>query len=76
MNASLEKLVSNLAEEGDDKFHVLKCYIEERKVSLLSRKGVYPYDYMDDVSKFQEPQLPPKEAFFSQLTEEHISHED
>ena len=28
------------------------------------------------VSKFQERQLPTKEAFFSQLTEEHISDED
>ena len=75
-NASLEKLVSNLAKEGDAKFHVLKRHIEASKVPLLLRKGVYPYDYMDDVSKFQERQLPPKEAFFSQLTEEHISDED
>ena len=28
------------------------------------RKGVYPYDYADDMSKFQESQLPPKEGFF------------
>ena len=76
MNASLEKLVSNLAKEGDAKFHVLKGYIEASKVPLLLRKGVYPYDYMDDMSKFQERQLPPKEAFFSQVTEEHISDED
>ena len=47
MNASLEKLVSHLAKEGDGKFHVLKRYINESKVPLLLRKGVYPYDYMD-----------------------------
>ena len=76
MNASLEKLVCNLSQEGDGKFYVLKRYIEESKVPLLLRKGVYPYDYMDDMHKFQERQLPPKEAFFSRLTEEHISDED
>ncbi|XP_068714197.1 uncharacterized protein [Montipora foliosa] len=74
--ASLEKLVSNLAKEGDAKFHVLKRYIETSKVPLLLRKGVYPYHYMDDMIKFQERQLPSKEASFSQLTEEHISDED
>ena len=76
MNASLEKLVSNLAKEGDAKFHVLKRYIEASKVPLLLRKGVYPYDYMDDMSKFQERILPPKETLFGQLTEELISDEE
>ena len=76
MNTFLEKLVSNLAKEGDGKFHVLKRYTEASKVSLLLRKGVYPYDYMDNISKFQERLVPPKEAFFSQLTEEHISDDD
>ena len=76
INASLEKLVSNLAKEGDGKFHALKRYIEESKVPLLLRKGVYSYDYMDNMNKFQERQLPPKEAFFSRLIEEHISDKD
>ena len=31
---------------------------------------------MDGMDKFQEQQLPPKEAFYSKLTEEHISGED
>ena len=76
MNASSDKLVSNLAKERDRKFHVLKRYTEGSKVPLLLRKGAYPYDYMDNMNKFQERQLPPKEAFFSQLTEEHISDKD
>ena len=41
MNASFEKLVSNLAKEGDAKFQVLKRYIEASKVPLQLRKGVY-----------------------------------
>ncbi|XP_032231638.1 uncharacterized protein LOC116614590 [Nematostella vectensis] len=76
MNASLDRLVSNLAKEGDNKFHVLKKYIAADKVPLLLRKGVYPYDYMDSTDKFQELQLPPKETFYSKLKEEPISDED
>ncbi|KAK3747985.1 hypothetical protein QZH41_003960 [Actinostola sp. cb2023] len=76
MNTSLEKLVCNLAKEGDNKFSILKKYIETSKVPLLLRKGVYPYDYMDNIEKFKEPQLPPKEAFYSKLTKEHISGDD
>jgi len=76
MNASLESLVANLAKEGDQKFNTLKKYIEASKLPLLLRKGVYPYDFMDCKEKFDEPQLPPKEAFYSILTDEHISDED
>lgn len=44
MNASLEKLVSNLAKEGDVKFRLLKKYTATEKVPLLLTKGVYPYE--------------------------------
>jgi len=77
MNASLEKLVSNLVKEGDAKFSILKKYTADAsKVPLLLRKGVYPYDYMDSTTKFNESTLPPKEAFYSYLTDEHISDAD
>ena len=39
----------------------------------MTRKRVYPYEYMDSFERFQEPQLPPKDAFYSSLTEEDIS---
>ena len=76
MNASLEKLVSNLAKEGDGKFRVLKKYTPVEKVPLLLRKGVYPYEYVDSFQKFHETNLPPIEAFFSTLRNEGISVED
>ena len=46
------------------------------KMQLLSRKGVYPYRYMNSFSRFQEQILPPKSAFFNDLNESHISEED
>ena len=42
----------------------------------MTRKGVHPYQYMDSFKQFQEPQLPPKDAFYSSLTEEDISEID
>ena len=76
MNASLEKLVSNLAKDSFDKFPTLKKYIDNDKVPLLLRKGVYPYDHMDCIERYEKPTLPPKESFYNILNDEHISDED
>ena len=46
LNVSLERLVSNLAKEGDVRFRVLKKYTAAEKAQLLLRKGVYPYEYI------------------------------
>ena len=43
---------------------------------MLLRKGVYPYEYMDSWTKFDENILLPKEAFHSNLNLENISDED
>ena len=37
---------------------------------------MYPYEYMDTWERFAEPKLPPKEAFFSKLSDAHISDDD
>ena len=44
MAESLDKLVNNLPE---DAFNNLKKYYTGDKLSLVKRKGVYPYEYMD-----------------------------
>ena len=46
------------------------------KLDHLSKKGVYPYDFMDNIKKFQETKLPPKEKFYSKLNDENITDED
>ena len=43
---------------------------------MLLRKGVYPYEYMDDWEKFNETTLPEKEKFYSNLNMEDITDED
>ena len=39
-------------------------------------KCVYPYEYMDERSKFNEKVLPSKESFYSNLTLENITKTD
>lgn len=46
MQKSLGNLVSNL-KPGD--FHNLKKYYKELQLLLLTRKGVYPYDYVQSL---------------------------
>ena len=43
---------------------------------INNKKGVYPYDYMDDFNKFKEEGLPWIENFYSKLTCGDISNED
>ena len=73
MAASLDSLVNNLPE---DAFNNLKKYYTGDKLSLVKRKGVYPYEYMDTLERLKETKLPPKEAFYSKLNNEDVSDED
>ena len=70
---SLEKLVGYL-DKKKDLINTEREYKQHKE--LFTRKGVYPYDYVSDLSKLSETQLPPKEAFYSKLNDEHISEED
>ena len=46
------------------------------KFILLLRKGVYPYEYMDDWEKFKETTLLKNEEFYSNLNMEDIADAD
>ena len=46
------------------------------KFILLLRKGVYPYEYMDNWERFDEISLPDKESFYSSLNMENIDDID
>ena len=43
---------------------------------LLSRKGVYPYEYMDSWEQFNETSLPDKENFYSELDLVSVTDKD
>ena len=48
----------------------------ESQYKLLTRKGIYPYEYMMSWDKFKETKLPPIEAFYSALNMSGISKDD
>ena len=73
MASSLDKLSSYLK---IDRFVNLTKHYSGNQLSLLLRKGVYPYHYIDCMKKLDETSLPPKEAFYSKLTGEDITDED
>ena len=72
MSSSLENLAKNLPEKE------FKYTTEEFKenTKLLTRKGIYPYDYMDSFNKFNDKQLPQKAEFYSLLNDKHITDDD
>ena len=73
MSSSLDKLVSNLPAEA---LKYTSKRFQKEKLNLMTRKGIYPYDYMDSFEKFNKTELPTKEEFYSILNNEHISDED
>ena len=75
MNASLDSLVKNLKSSGAENFiHLNREFAVAREV--LTKKGSYPYDYMNSFERFEETQLPPQAAFYSKLKEQELSDED
>ena len=73
MSSSLDKLVSNLEE---DKFLQMRKEWQGDEVSILTKKGVYPYEYMYSWEKFDEARLPGRSAFYSSLNEEGVNEEN
>ena len=73
MTTSLDNLVYNLPR---DALKNVKRYYADDKLGLLTRKGVYPYEYMNSPEKLKETKLPPIEAFYSRLNDAGIGDEN
>ena len=52
------------------------CNGDLNKFILLLRKGIYPYEYMDNWERFDETSLPDKESFYGSLNMENIDDID
>lgn len=77
MTSSLETLVRNLACEGLSYFkHFTNVFSDEETAKFSLRKNVYCYDYIDNYERFEETNLPSKEAFYNRLKKVGISDED
>ncbi|XP_039276648.1 uncharacterized protein LOC120349807 [Nilaparvata lugens] len=78
---SLDNLVTNLVKSASNPEYLSKVLPHTAKVfgnklSLVSRKGVFPYDYCNSWQRLKETLLPPKEAFFSKLVDRSVSNDD
>ena len=70
---SLDTLVKNLPKE---EFKYTSKEFKNKEFDLMTRKGVYPYDYMDSFDKFDEQSLPIKKEFYSIMNDQHISDDE
>ena len=79
LNRSLDTLVTNLSASGSQ-FPLLREEMLRRgfdeQTNLLVRKGVYPYEYVDSIDRFNETSLPAREHFDNRLMESSISDAD
>ncbi|XP_024867175.1 uncharacterized protein LOC112451646 [Temnothorax curvispinosus] len=74
--ASIETLASYL---NKDKLRITRSEyadLSAEDLDLLTRKGVFPYEYVDSADKLRETELPPHEAFYNSLTDETASESD
>ncbi|XP_018378151.1 PREDICTED: uncharacterized protein LOC108770891 [Trachymyrmex cornetzi] len=76
LNTSLEKLVSYLDKNKSKIIRSEFSNLHAEDFDLLTRKGVFPYEYIDSVDKLNETSLPPRELFYSSLTDETASDDD
>ena len=86
IRASPSSLVDNLSaiNKKESVNELIKTFLNTYKFCngdlnnffLLLRKGVDPYEYMDNGKRFKEESLPDKESFYSKLNKEHITDED
>ena len=73
----LSKSLDYLTGTIDDNNRIsLKQEFGKENYKLLTKKGIYPYDYFDSKTKYDELQLPEKEKFFNKLNNKNISNED
>lgn len=81
LSTSLDKLTRNLVNSGLENFKYTREFIDvehdgcDEKFELLTRKGVYPYSYIDEAAKFDED-LPPQHCFYNDMADEALSDED
>jgi len=73
MPSSLQTLSENL--RRDDLVETSKI-VPNDKMDLVLRKGVFPYDYIDGLQRFDETSLPPIEQFKNKLNDSDITPED
>jgi len=76
MASGLSTLAENLVTPGLENFRETAKVFDEDDMPLVTRKGVYPYEYTDSWKRLEETRLPSKRDFYSTLTETGITESD
>ncbi|XP_050509169.1 uncharacterized protein LOC126886339 [Diabrotica virgifera virgifera] len=76
MGFSLEKMVSFLDKEQLENLKAEFKNVSSDNFELLTHKGIFCYDYIENIERLNETQLPNKIQFYSKLNDEEISEED
>ena len=83
MASSIDKLSDNLRNKSDDINELRKSFKytseffkDDEQFKLMIRKGIYPYDYIDDFNKLYTSYLPDINEFYSKLNKSKCSNED
>jgi len=72
MASSLSTLATNLHSADYEKFRETRKNFIHDDIPLVTRKGVFPYEYTDSWAKLDEERLPKKDDFYSTLIETDI----
>ncbi|KAL4153547.1 hypothetical protein QTP88_001380 [Uroleucon formosanum] len=75
MTEKLSKLAKNLSEDKLRLRETMKVF-SINVLELVTRKRVFPYEYIDSWSKLDDSFLPSKLEFYSSLTDENIVDDD
>ena len=74
MSSSLDSLTRNLVSSRKELFG-FEVY-SDLQYDLLTRKGIYPYEYINSWDRFEGTQLPPINAFYGSLNMSSKSEDD
>ena len=67
----LADLVGNLKS-----FPIMEKFFKKDEVEILSRKGVFPYEWFDSCDKLNQTEFPEYKEFYSNLSGKNIKKED
>jgi len=76
MASGLSALAKNLVTPGLENFRETVKVFTEVDMPLVTRKGIYPYEYTDSWSRLNETRLPRKRDFYNTLTDTGVNESD
>ena len=83
MNTGIEQLVDNMKSEcktikelRETFKYTSEHFTDDKQFLLMTQKGIYPYDYIDDYNKMNDTKLPSIDNFYSQLYDSGCDEKD